>query len=64
MKEAFCILSFNKLFLNLVLVGIMSFAMFLLVCCILCFNVRHYQHHLHQFKKPRGKAKVHPLDET
>jgi hypothetical protein len=46
MKESFCVGSFNRIFFNLVVVGIMSFAMFLMVCCILCFNVRHYQHYL------------------
>ena len=47
MKEAFCVNSYNRIFFDLVVVGIMSFGMFLMVCCILCFNVRHYQHYLH-----------------
>lgn len=38
----------------------MSFAMFVLVCCILCFNVRHYQYSL----QSKAKNMVMVLDET
>ena len=43
MKDAFCVRSLNRMFFTLIVVGIMAFASFLLVCCLLCFNVRHYQ---------------------
>ncbi len=60
MQEALCIRSFNRIFFSLVTVGIMGFAMFTLVCCILCFNVRHYQFSL----QGKSRNKVLPLDET
>lgn len=60
MQEALCIRGFNRIFFTLVTVGIMAFAMFLLVCCILCFNVRHYQLNL----QGKSRNKVMALDET
>ena len=52
----------------------MAFSMFLMVCCLLCFNVRHYQFFLQQNVKAtnnpvkvrgRGRGrKIQPLDET
>lgn len=35
----------------------MAFAMFLLLCCILCFNVRHYQYSL----QLQAKNQIQPL---
>ena len=61
LKEGLCVRSFNRMFFSLVTVGIMSFGMFLMVCCILCFNVRHYQFHI---QSTRTEARVFPLDET
>lgn len=61
MKDSFCIKAFNRLYFNLIIVGIMSFAMSLLVCCLLCFNVRHYQHSLEKGVKDMnepGKARA------
>ena len=69
MREEFCVGSFNKIFFNLVVVGIMAFAMFMMVCCILCVSVRHYQHYLHSQgqsfgeKEFRGgRRRIAPLD--
>ena len=42
-KEALCITSFNRIYFTLVTVGIMAFASFFVLCCIVCFNVRHYK---------------------
>ena len=61
MKEGLCIRAFNKVFLTLVTVGIMSFGMFAMVCCILCFNVRNYQLYL---QSKRIEPKAFDLDET
>lgn len=43
MKQALCITTYNRIFMTLVLVGILAFGMFLLLCCAVCFNVRHYR---------------------
>lgn len=42
-KESLCITSFNRIYFTLITVGILSFSLFLALCCIICFNVRHYQ---------------------
>ena len=72
MKESLCVTAFNRIFFNLVLIGIMAFSMFLMVCCLLCFNVRHYQYFLQQNIKStnnpvkvrgRGRGRrIQPLD--
>jgi hypothetical protein len=42
-KESLCITSFNRIYFTLITVAILAFATFLSLCCIVCFNVRHYQ---------------------
>ena len=44
MKESLCITSYNRVYYTLVTVGLLAFALFLALCCIVCFNVRHYKH--------------------
>lgn len=60
MRESLCISTFNRIFFTLVLIGILAFALFFMMCCTLCFAVRHYQH------SKQGKTKIVPipLDET
>jgi hypothetical protein len=60
-KESLCITSFNRIYFTLVTVGILAFALFFTLCCVVCFNVRHYQ------KSIQGKefpGRIFPLDET
>ena len=73
-KDSMCVRAFNRIFFNLVVVGIMAFAMCFMVCCLLCVNVRHYQAHLQQGEKDknlpmkvkggRRGRRVEPLDNT
>jgi hypothetical protein len=44
MKESLCVGSYNQVYFTLVTVGVLAFSLFLALCCIICFNVRHYKH--------------------
>lgn len=60
-KESLCITSFNRIYFSLITVGILAFASFLALCCIICFNVRHYQKSI---QKETNNGRIFPLDET
>jgi hypothetical protein len=60
-KESLCITSFNRIYFTLITVGILSFSLFLALCCIVCFNVRHYQKSVQKEENP---GRIFPLDET
>lgn len=58
--EALCIKAYNRVVFTLITVGIMAFGIFVVICCSVCFNVRHNQYTLQN----GGYApKVHPVDD-
>lgn len=58
-KESLCITSFNRIYFTLVTVGILAFSLFFALCCIVCFNVRHYQKSIQKEEHP---GRIIPLD--
>ena len=54
-RDSMCVLTVNRVYFSLVTSGIMAFALLFLLCCLVCFNVRHLQ------ELPTHKRKVVPL---
>ena len=58
--EALCIKAYNRVVFTLITVGIMAFGICVVLCCSVCFTVRHNQYTIQN----GGHApKVHPVDD-